>query len=86
MPSDTNKTVTRRTVHAHPRHGERRVLVTVGPGDYLFFRLERERGDGCPLKISDLYDQAERRKACAFAGISEQSIAPCINPLKKRNV
>jgi len=85
MPSPTTKPVTRRSLACHPKHG-RRIVVTIGPGDVIFLRLERERGEGSPLPLALLYDQAERRKACVLAGISEAEIAPCRNPLNRRNV
>ena len=79
MATSTDKPVTRRTLAVHPRHN-RRILVTIGPRDTISFRLERERGDGAALPIVHLYDQAERAKACAAAGITTADIGPCKNP------
>lgn len=83
--SPTTKPVIRRTIGIHPRHN-RRVVIQVGPGDAVSFRLERERGEGAFLDPFALYDQAERRKACNLAGIPIESIAPCKDPRKKRNI
>ncbi len=82
MATSTDKAVTRRTVGVHPRHN-RRVLVTVGPRDVIYLRLERERGEGKPLDLFHLYDQAERVKACAAAGITTADIGPCKNPTRR---
>lgn len=82
MATSTDKPVTRRTLGVHPRHGKR-ILVTIGPRDYISFRLERERGEGASLSIVHLYDQAERVKACAAAGITTADIGPCKNPTRR---
>ena len=39
--TSTDKPVTRRTVAPHARK-QRRIVVTLGPGDVVGFRLERE--------------------------------------------
>lgn len=82
MATSTDKPVTRRSLGVHPRHN-RRVLVTVGPRDHVYLRLERERGEGKPLDLFQLYDQAERIAACAAAGITTADIAPCSNPRRR---
>lgn len=82
MATNTDKPVTRRALVPHPRHN-RKVLATLGPGDVLTLRLERERGEGTSLPLNYLYDLAERRRACANAGIDESAISPCNNPNKR---
>jgi hypothetical protein len=82
MATSTDKAVTRRTLGVHPRHN-RRVIVTIGPRDFISFRLERERGEGASLPIIALYDQAERVRACASAGITTADISPCKNPARR---
>lgn len=79
--TDTNKPVTRRTIVPHPRHG-RRMIVTIGEGDVIGFRLERSR-DTSLVPISTLFDIAERRRAEAQAGFSA---APCSNPKAPRKL
>ncbi len=81
--TDTNKPVTRRTLQPHARHG-RRILVTIGEGDVVGFRLERAKaGTTCFIPITTLYDIAERRRAEA---LSSFSAAPCVNPKGPRKL
>jgi structural maintenance of chromosome 4 len=54
--ADVTKSVTRRSVHEHTRH-KRRMIVVIGPGDVVGFRLEREKVMRY-LPIESLFDEA----------------------------
>lgn len=78
-----DKPVTRRSLHPHTRH-QRRIIVTMGPGDVVGFRLERSReSDTAYLSVEQLFNQAETSRAKALCG---ESLAPCANPKKQRNL
>ncbi len=79
--TDITKPVTRRSVAPHARFG-RRILVTLGPGDVLGFRLEREKTTKY-LPLEKLYDQADIQHA---ANVSGFDTSPCNNPKTRRNV
>ena len=79
--TDTTKAVTRRTVAEHSRH-KRRIVVTLGPGDTIGFRLERSSLTSY-LPIEKLFNQAELATAQALTGFDA---SPCTNPKKARNV
>lgn len=79
--TDITTEVTRRSIAPHARHG-RKIIVTLGPGDVIGFRLERERATKY-LPLESLYDQADVKAAAALAGFNT---APCKNPKAFRNV
>lgn len=76
--TDTNHPVTRRSVLPHRKH-ERRICVTIGEGDVLSLRLERERREFL-VPLSHLYDYAELRAAASSVGFDTSA---CANPKKR---
>jgi hypothetical protein len=76
-----DKSVTRRSVSDHSRF-KRKIVVTLGPGDVIGFRLDRERTTKY-LPLESLYDQADVKAAGALADFNT---APCNNPTRHRNV
>lgn len=75
--TDTTKTVQRRSLSLHPKHG-RRVVVKIGEGDVVCVRLEREQRERC-IPLNHLYDYIELRAAASAVGFNT---APCTNPRK----
>lgn len=75
--TDTTKTVQRRSVLPHPKHG-RQVVVKIGEGDVVCVRLEREQRERC-IPLSHLYDYIELRSA---ASANNFNTSPCSNPRK----
>lgn len=79
--TSTDKPVTRRTLEPHSRHG-RKIVVSLGPGDTIAFRLERS-SQTFHLPIETLFNQAELKHAQAITGFDA---SPCKNPNKARNI
>lgn len=79
--TSTDKATVRRSQTPHPKFG-RKVIVSVGPGDTIGFRLEREPNFKY-LPIHKLYEQADLAHAAAITGFNT---APCANPHKTRNI
>jgi hypothetical protein len=79
--TNCDKSVTRRSLNDHPRH-KRKIVCTLGPGDVLGLRLEREKTVKY-LPLDQLYDMADMRAAAALTGYDT---SPCANPKKRRIV
>lgn len=75
--TETSKSVTRISVEDHPRHNKK-IVVTVGPGDVLKMRLLRERRE-VTVPLSYLYDYVERVHAVRETGAN---ILPCKDPTR----
>lgn len=81
--TDSSKSVSRVSILPHTKHA-RKIIVTIGPGDSVGFRLQRSAETTTAwVSIESLFNIAETRKAAAQVGFST---APCANPKKARNV
>lgn len=79
--TDTSKPVTRVSVTPHSRH-QRKIILTVGPGDCVGVRLQRARAEETAyISLESLFNVVELRRAAG-----DFNTAPCKNPKSTRNV
>lgn len=79
--TDTSKPVSRVSVLPHARH-QRKIILTVGPGDYVGVRLQRAKeADTGYISLESLFNVVELRRAAG-----DFHTGPCKNPKAVRNV